>query len=216
MGETVELQRLSFNRSVAIEARQDNQSSDAGLLLMREVLERAGVFDHLAAHLDDPRDQSRVTHPLADQLRTLVGLLAQGWNDLADADGQRGDPLLQVAASGTRGLTPLDQAPPSQPTLSRLLATLATDANRGVLHEAALKLAGQRLRAANRGHRRRRLTLDFDGMAISTAGHQAGSAYNGPLRRARLLSADRLDRRDRRPHRGVAARGPGPSRRRCT
>jgi len=179
MGESLELQRLSFNRSVAIEARQDNQSSDAGLLLVREVLERAGVFDDLAARLDDPRDQARVSYPLADQLRTVVGLLAQGWNDLADADGQRGDPLLQVAASGARGLGPLDQAPPSQPTLSRLLATLATESNRGVLHEATLQLAGQRLRAANRGHRRRRLTLDFDGMAISTAGHQAGSAYNG-------------------------------------
>jgi len=51
---------------MAIEARQDNQSSDAGLLLVREVLERAGLFDELAARLDDPRDQARVTYPLAD------------------------------------------------------------------------------------------------------------------------------------------------------
>lgn len=210
MVEWLELHRLSFNRSVAIETRHDNETGDARLLL---ALERAGVFDELAARLDDLRDRSRVAHSLADQLRTVEGLLAQGWNDLSDTDGQRGDPLPQVAASGARGLSPFDQ---SQPTLSRLLATLASESNRGVLNEATLKLAGQSLRAANRGHRRRRLTLDFDGMAISTAGHQAGSAYNAPpLRGARLLSADWLDRQDRRSYRRVTVRGSDSSSRRC-
>lgn len=179
MGERVELQRLSFNGSVAIEAREDNQSSDAGLLLVRDVLERAGTFDHLDANLDDPRDPQRVTHTLADQMRAVLGLLAQGWNDLGDVDGQRGDPLLRVAASGDRGLAPLGAAVASQPTLSRLMGTLASESNREVLHEGVMRLAGQRLRAFNRGRRRRRLTLDFDGMAIDVAGHQAGSAYNG-------------------------------------
>jgi len=179
MGERLERHRLSFNASVAVEARDDNQSSDAGLVLIRDVLERAGTFDALEGELDDPRDPRRVTHPLADQVRTVVGLLAQGWNDLADADGQREDPLLRVAASGERGLTPLGEAVPSQPTLSRLMATLAIQDNREVLHAAVMRIAGQRLRAFNCGRRRRALTLDFDGMAIEVAGHQAGSAYNG-------------------------------------
>jgi len=120
-----------------------------------------------------------VLHPLADQVRTVVGLLAQGWNDLADADGQREDPLLRLAGSSERGLTPLDEALPSQPTLSRLIGTLAMADNRERLHEALMHFAGQRLRAFNRGHRRRELTLDVDGMPITVAGHQAGSAYNG-------------------------------------
>ena len=45
MGETLELFRPSFNRSVVVEARECNQSSDAGLLLLREVVERSGLFD---------------------------------------------------------------------------------------------------------------------------------------------------------------------------
>jgi hypothetical protein len=118
-------------------------------------------------------------HPLADRVRTVVGLLAQGWNDLADADGQREDPLLRLAGSSARGLTPLDEALPSQPTLSRLIGTLAMADNRERLHEALMHFAGQRLRAFHRGHRRRELTLDVDGMPIAVAGHQAGSAYNG-------------------------------------
>jgi hypothetical protein len=181
MGEKVEFFQPSFNRSVVVEAREANQSSDAGLLLVREALERAGTFGFLEGRLADPRDPRQITHPLPDQLRTVIGLLAQGWGDLADAEGQASDPLLRVAGSGQRGLSPLEDALPSQPTLSRLLGTLATEDNRTVLHEAALRLAGQRLRATNGGHRKRRLTLDFDGMAIDVAGHQAGSAYNGHL-----------------------------------
>ncbi|MEF8793130.1 hypothetical protein [Thiohalorhabdus sp.] len=47
MGETVATFRPSFNRSLIVEAREDNQSSDGGLVLVREVLERAGSADVL-------------------------------------------------------------------------------------------------------------------------------------------------------------------------
>jgi len=87
MGESVELLRPSFNRSVVVEAREANQSSDAGLLLVRDVLERAGTFDFLASRLADPREPGQITHPLPDQLRTLIGLLAQGGGDHTDAEG---------------------------------------------------------------------------------------------------------------------------------
>jgi hypothetical protein len=181
MGEKVELFRPSFNRSVVVEARDANQSSDAGLVLVRDVLERAGLFDTLSGQLTDPRDPARTTHSLGDQLRTVIGLLAQGWGDLADVEGQAEDAVLRVATSSQRGLASLGEALPSQSTLSRLLGTLSTEANRDALHEAAVALAGRRLRAANNGHRRQRLTLDFDGAAVPVAGHQAGSAYNGYL-----------------------------------
>jgi len=181
MGETLELFRPSFNRSVVVEARESNQSSDAGLLLVREILERSGLFDFFDEHLLDPRDPDRVIHPLTDQMRALIGLIAQGWDDQADIDRLEADPLLRLSSCDERGLGPLSAALPSQPTLSRLLATLGEPANRAVLAEAVMRQAGARLRAANRGHRQRRLTLDFDGLGIDVAGHQAGSAYNGHL-----------------------------------
>ena len=58
----------------------------------------------------------------------------------------------------------------SQPTLSRLLATLGEPDNRAVLGEAVIRQAEARLRAANGGHRKRRLTLDFDGLGLTVAG----------------------------------------------
>jgi len=58
MGETLELFRPSFDHSVVAEARESNQSSDAGLLPVREVLERSGLFDFFDGHLFDPRGQS--------------------------------------------------------------------------------------------------------------------------------------------------------------
>jgi hypothetical protein len=66
-------------------------------------------------------------------------------------------------------------------TLSRLLAPLGEPGNGAVLGEAVMRQAGARLRAANRGHRRRPLTLDFNGLGIDVAGHPAGSSYNGHL-----------------------------------
>ncbi|MFB6261270.1 MAG: IS1380 family transposase, partial [Thiohalorhabdaceae bacterium] len=216
MGEKVELFRASFNRSVIVEAREANQSSDGGLLLIREVLERAGLDDFLTNRLHDPRDPNRITHGLAEQLRTVIGLLAQGWGDLDDVEGQAPDPLLALTSSSNRGLTALDQTLPSQPTLSRLLGNLAEEPNRSVLHEAVLRLAGNRLRAANGGHRHRYMTLDFDGLSIPVAGHQAGSAYNGylggrvyyPLVASIAETGDQIDARLREGNAHPAAEAP--------
>ncbi len=111
MGEKVELFQPSCNRSVVVEARENNQSSDAGLLLVRDVLERSGTFGFLAKRLADPRDPRLITPPRADQLRTVIGLLAQGWGGLADAEGQAADPLLRVASSGSAGHEPAESGP---------------------------------------------------------------------------------------------------------
>jgi len=54
------------------------------LLLVRDVLERAGTFGFLGERLTDPRAPGQVTHPLTDPLRTVIGLVAQGWGDQSD------------------------------------------------------------------------------------------------------------------------------------
>lgn len=130
MGETVSLFTTTFNRSLSVEARPEHLSSDAGAVLLREILEHSGLVAHLAAKLTDPRDPKLVTHPLADLLRTSLVLLGQGWRDQNDADALRPDPALRLAVSGCCGTTPLeaDRHLPSQPTLSRLLETLSREA----------------------------------------------------------------------------------------
>jgi len=53
----------------------------------------------------------------------------------------------------------------SQPTLSRLMTTLADEANRGALRRALLDLAAGGLRT-RRGERRGPVVLDIDSMPI--------------------------------------------------
>mgnify|MGYP000882047966 CR=1 FL=1 len=181
MGETLSLFTTTFNRSLSVEARREHLSSDAGAVLLREILEHCGLIEHLTAKLTDPRDPMLVTHSLADLLRTSLILIGQGWRDQSDADTLREDPALRLAVCGDRGGTPLeeDRHLPSQPTLSRLLDTLSGEANRQVLREALLEMAGRRLRAERRGHRPHRLTIDVDSLPIEVHGHQPNSAWNG-------------------------------------
>ena len=75
MGETVPLLKPTFNRSIEIESRPDHLTADAGALIQREIMERSGIIDWLVERLHDPRNQSLVTYPLADLLRTHLLLL---------------------------------------------------------------------------------------------------------------------------------------------
>jgi len=142
--------RPSFNRAVRIEARPDRLTADAGVMLMREVMERTGLIDWLEAHFDDSRKSDQVTYSMSELLRTQLALLAQGWTSAAAADHLREDPALRLSVSDRRQDMPLRA--PSTPRTPDGLAS--------------------RRRYA-------RLTLDVDSLPIEVHGQQAGSAYNG-------------------------------------
>ena len=138
MGETLSLFRSSFNKSLRIESRPERLTGEPGAVLLREIMERTRIIEWLTERLHDPRKADRVTYPLADLLRTVLLLFGQGWHDQDDADALRYDAGLRLAASGSRGVTPLSTEAhlASQPTLSRLIALLSTPEARTVLHEA--------------------------------------------------------------------------------
>src|SRR3954467_13847818 len=193
MGETPSPFHPSFNAGVVIEARVERLTSDAGAVIVREVMERSGIIEWLTERLHDPRQPHLVTYPLADLLRTMLLLFAQGWRDQDDADALRLDPALRLAAAGTRSTTPpaqgghLASQPPRgggahrarQPALSRLLDILTREPNRPVLREAVGELAARGLRAERGGHKLRYLTVDVDGLPVEVHGEQPGSAWNG-------------------------------------
>lgn len=180
MGETLPLFKTTFNRAVQVEARPEHLTGEAGALIQRELMDRLGIIDWLGERLDDGRDASRVTYPLADLIRTHLLLLGQGWRDQDDADRLRHDPSLRVARSSCRGQTPLaeGQVLASQPTLSRLVDNLSTDRNRALLREAITETAIRRIRMTNKGRKRKTLTLDVDSLPVEVHGHQAGSEWN--------------------------------------
>ena len=176
--------RLDFNRSLRVEARRERLTSDAGAVLLRELLERLGFPALVRRHLQDLRDRVRITHDFLELMLTQVLLLAQGWTDQRDADLLRQDAALRLAVSLRGGTTPVRggvrgaaSGLASQPTFSRLLSMLAEPANRGGL--SALLLAGAERRRGRHAPRLAEVTLDLDSLPVEVHGRQPGSAWNG-------------------------------------
>jgi Transposase DDE domain group 1 len=91
-------------------------SSDAGILVLREVEQRLGVADRLAACMVDPRAPELITHPLAEIIRFRLLMIAAGYEDGNDARSLRSDPIFKMALD----LSPSDRELCSQSTISRL------------------------------------------------------------------------------------------------
>lgn len=72
-------------------------SSDGGLVLLRQADRRLKLTATLAKRLADPRDPTKVTHPLVTLLRQRIYGLCQGYEDLNDHDRLRTDVALQTA-----------------------------------------------------------------------------------------------------------------------
>lgn len=196
MGEEFAFPGLSFNGSLRVEARPERLTSEAGAVIIREVIERLGIVSFLTDRLHDSRSPLLITHPLSELITTSLVLLAQGWRDQDDADVLRKDGVLRMAVSDRRGVSPLADSPndpdkprnrnpavpdglPSQPTLSRLHAMLSMEANRRVLRDGLVELAARRVRAMNKGKRLQYATIDLDSLPVEVEGHQPGSEHNG-------------------------------------
>ena len=91
-------------------------SSDGGVLALREVDQRLGVADRLAACMVDPRAPDQITHSLAEIIRFRLLMIAAGYEDGNDANCLRSDPMFKMALD----LTPSDRELCSQSTISRL------------------------------------------------------------------------------------------------
>ena len=187
---------VTFNRAVRVETRPERLSSEAGVVVLRELLERAGAPEFLRRELHDPRDPQLVPHPISELGVSSILLIAQGWRDEDDADPLRDDPLLRLAVSERKGLAPLRMRPrvegepldhnpaepdglASQPTLSRFMRIASDGLNRCALRRLLLHLGVCALHTRRDDLRRTRVTLDIDSLPIEVHGHQDGSEHNG-------------------------------------
>ena len=80
-----------YNHAVRVEARPEKLTSDAGALLMREVMDRLGYSELIGKHLTDLRVPGQVIHPHVELVRTALLLLAQGWSGQSDVSLLRAD-----------------------------------------------------------------------------------------------------------------------------
>jgi len=74
-----------------------NQSSDAGVLLLRAAEQKIGIVKRIAAALPDRRDQTRIRHRLAEIIGARVFGICCGYEDGVDQNALRHDPALKMA-----------------------------------------------------------------------------------------------------------------------
>lgn len=145
-------------------------TSDAGVLLLREIDEGMGLSERLAGCIADERDPKKVQHSVLAMLRQRIYQIACGYEDCNDADSLRVDPALKVAV----GRAPSEDDLASQPTLSRLENAVGwRECWR--MSEALLEVYIQR-------HRRRpprRIVLDVDATDDETHGNQQLAFFHG-------------------------------------
>lgn len=179
MGEDTTRIRFGCNGSIRVAARGEKLSGNAGAMLLREVDDKIGVTKQLGRSLHDPRNPLLVQYTMTELLRTRLQMIALGFRDQGDADLLRRDPILRVAVSDSAGLSPLgDTTLASQPTMSRLIDTLAIPSNLHKIHSGLLEGA-IRCGRDGRGLAKERTTIDIDSFPIEVHGHQAGSEWNG-------------------------------------
>src|SRR4051794_25523885 len=109
-----------FRREVMARFDAGPVSSDGGALLLREVEQKIGLLQRLAACFHDHRDPGRIAHTIEQLIRQRVFALALGYEDLNDHDALRHDPLLSLLTGKAEpGTTPLA----GKSTLNRLELT---------------------------------------------------------------------------------------------
>jgi Transposase DDE domain group 1 len=129
-----DLTPLRFNlpavrrKKLTVDFDGGNQSSDAGVLLLRAAEQKVGVIRRMATALPDRRDATRIRHRFAEIIGARVFGICEGYEDAIDHDRLRHDPVLKMAV----GRCPESGAPlASQSTISRFEnAPTKTDAAR--------------------------------------------------------------------------------------
>jgi len=164
--------RLSLNSQLRVEFRGATVTSNAGLLLPRELDERLGLTALIERHLTDPRTRSNRQFPLPDLFRQSVYSRLAGYEDTNDAERLAEDPALRMLASRERRETSValtstlhwfETEVLADARNSQGLPRLNTDL---VQHEATLPPTP-------------RMTLDIDSSDSPVHGTQELSAYNG-------------------------------------
>src|SRR5262245_38569773 len=100
-------------KPVVVEPGQQQLTSDAGLLPIRQFDEQLGLTAGFAAVLDDPRQG--FLHSFTEMARSRIYGILAGYADQNDHDELRYDPIFKLVA----GRKPSDYELASQPTLSR-------------------------------------------------------------------------------------------------
>jgi hypothetical protein len=167
-------QRVCFSdikrRQIVADFNGGRLTTDAGVLLLREVDRHIGLMDAVNDCIPDPRDPRYTIHQQRAMLTQRIVSLALGYEDLNDQQTMRVDPALQAAA----GCAPEEDQPlASPPTLCRLENRIT----RQTSVKLSAVLVNQFLDSFDEPPAE--LTLDFDATDDRIHGQQEGRFYHG-------------------------------------
>jgi len=164
--------RVNFDGKLKLEFHGTTISSDAGLLVYRELDEALGLTADLEDLIDEPRMGKNIQHKLTALFRQSVYGRLAGYEDTNDAERLRVDPSLRRIV----GERAKDRFAASTSEMSRFeTEILATDENLNNLTD----LCGQWLDQVDDRIPMKQLILDMDSSVSPTHGQQEGSSYNG-------------------------------------
>ena len=164
--------QFTFNGFLKVAFQGSRITSDAGLMLVRELDERLGLARGIAAHLRDSRHGLNTQFRLPDLLRQSVYSRLAGYEDLNDAVRLAADPTFRLIGSPTRW----DRSAALTSTLHWFETELLTrEENLVGLMAVNRDLIGQ----AETCDGADRVVLDMDSSESPVHGQQEGSAYNG-------------------------------------
>ncbi len=160
-------------RQVVADFNGGRLTSDAGIVLLREVDRRLGLIDAIDDCIPDPRHPMFIVHQQREMLAQRILSLALGYEDLNDQQTLRDDPALQLAAG--KEADP-DGPLASPPTLCRLENRIGRPAL-----VAMSKLLVEQFLAAH-DQPPPEITLDFDATDDPVHGGQQQRFYHGYYR----------------------------------
>ncbi|NDE30147.1 MAG: IS1380 family transposase [Flavobacteriia bacterium] len=157
-------------RKVEVHFSGESVTSDAGLLLLKEVDKELGLTSNIAKKcMTDPRDQRFVKHSLETMLKQRVYGLSMGYEDLNDHENLRHDPCWQAAAGEVEALS-------GDSTLCRF-EHFADRKTAVAIHK---ELVEQFIRSFKIPPKE--LILDFDATDDTVHGNQIGKFFHGYYR----------------------------------
>ena len=164
--------QFTFNGFLKVAFQGSRITSDAGLILVRELDERLGLGTLISEHLNDSRQGLNTQFSLADLLRQSVYSRLAGYEDLNDAVRVSADPTFRLIGSPKLW----DRGAALTSTLHWFETELLTQAKNLVGLRAVNR---EVLAQAEMATRADRVVLDMDSSESPVHGAQEGSAYNG-------------------------------------
>lgn len=161
-------------KEIIVKFDQPEQSSDAGLVLLKSVDLQLRLTDRVVAALHDKRQQGKISHKFIEMFRQRVYGISCGYFDCNDTAKIGNDPLMiLVCKPNSQDGTLLA----SQPTLSRFENAFT----RKDLFQAANAFADAVISRQKELRRRKKpslITIDVDPSSDPTHGHQQLALFN--------------------------------------